>query len=94
MSESAVSDKLLLLYGLARNRRSPKRPSEPRPSGAHPEQGEVRKDGAAYRLRVTAALINPHFSDMEKLFDKYKSALGIKWTITASRAESSPRSKV
>ena len=30
MSESAVSDKPLLLYGLARNRRSPKRPSEPR----------------------------------------------------------------
>ena len=27
--------------GLARNRRSPKRPSEPRPSGAHPEEGGV-----------------------------------------------------
>jgi hypothetical protein len=26
---------------LARNRRSPKRPSEPRLSGAHPEEGEV-----------------------------------------------------
>ena len=39
MSESAVSAKLLLGYGLARNRRSPKRPSEPRPSGAH--LGEV-----------------------------------------------------
>ena len=52
MSESAVSDKLLLLYGLARNRRSPKRPSEPRPSGAHPEEGEVGKDGAAYPSRM------------------------------------------
>jgi hypothetical protein len=28
---------------LARNRRSPKRPSEPRPSGVHPEEGEVKK---------------------------------------------------
>jgi hypothetical protein len=35
---------------LARNRRSPKRPSEPRPSGVHPEEGEVRKDGAAFLL--------------------------------------------
>jgi hypothetical protein len=26
---------------LARNRRSPKRPSEPRLSGVHPEEGEV-----------------------------------------------------
>ena len=26
---------------LARNRRSPKRPPEPRPSGAHPEEGAV-----------------------------------------------------
>jgi hypothetical protein len=39
--ESAVRDKPLLIYGLARNRRSPKRPSEPRPSGVHPEEGEV-----------------------------------------------------
>jgi hypothetical protein len=29
VSESAVRDKPLLVYGLARNRRSPKRPSEP-----------------------------------------------------------------
>jgi len=29
---------------LARNRRSPKRPSEPRPSGAHPEEDAVEKD--------------------------------------------------
>jgi hypothetical protein len=28
---------------LARNRRSPKRPSEPRPSGVHQEEGEVEK---------------------------------------------------
>jgi hypothetical protein len=33
---------------LARNRRSPKRPSEPRPSGAHPEEDEVGKDGIAF----------------------------------------------
>jgi hypothetical protein len=31
---------------LARNRRSPKCPSEPRPSGVHLEEAEVAKDGA------------------------------------------------
>jgi hypothetical protein len=41
VSESAVSAKPLLVYGLARNRRSPKRPSEPRPSGVHPHEGGV-----------------------------------------------------
>jgi hypothetical protein len=41
VSESAVRDKPLLDYGLAGNRRSPKRPSEPRPSGVHPEEGVV-----------------------------------------------------
>ena len=40
MSESAVSAKRNGV-SLARNRRSPKRPSEPRPSGAHPEEGAV-----------------------------------------------------
>jgi hypothetical protein len=44
--ESAVRDKPLLIYGLARNRRSPKRPSEPRPSGVHPEEGEVGRKTA------------------------------------------------
>jgi len=52
VSESAVRDKPLLVYGLARNRRSPKRPSEPRPSGAHPEEDEVGKDGVAFLLRL------------------------------------------
>ena len=42
MSESAVRDKPLLGYGLARNRRRPKRPPEPRPSGVHPEEDEVK----------------------------------------------------
>ena len=41
MSESAVSDKLLLVYGLARNRRSPKGPAEPRLRGVHPDEGAV-----------------------------------------------------
>jgi hypothetical protein len=36
---------------LARKRRSPKRPSEPRPSGVHPAEDAVGKDGAAFRLR-------------------------------------------
>jgi hypothetical protein len=35
---------------LARNRRSPKRPSEPRPSGAHPEEGEEEKRCEATEL--------------------------------------------
>ena len=43
MRESAVSAKPLLVYGLARNRRRPKRPSEPRPSGAHPEECAVER---------------------------------------------------
>ena len=46
MSESAGSDKPLLFYGLARNRRRPKRPSEPRPSGVHPKESEVGKETA------------------------------------------------
>jgi hypothetical protein len=41
VSESAVSDKPLLVYGLARNRRNPKRPSEPRLRGARPEEAVV-----------------------------------------------------
>ena len=39
MSEGAASAKPLLVYGLARNRRSPKRPPEPRPSGGPPGRG-------------------------------------------------------
>jgi hypothetical protein len=52
VSEGAASDKLLLVYGLARNRRSPKGPSEPRLWGVHPEVDVVGKDGAAFRLRL------------------------------------------
>ena len=52
MRESAVRDKLLLVYGLARNRRSPKRPSEPRPSGVHPEEGAVEKKTRSYRIAL------------------------------------------
>jgi hypothetical protein len=44
--ESAVRDKPHWLYGLARNRRSPKRPSEPRPSGVRLEEVEVGKKTA------------------------------------------------
>jgi hypothetical protein len=36
-----VSAKPLLVYGLARNRRSPKRAAEPRPSGVHPGEDAV-----------------------------------------------------
>jgi hypothetical protein len=50
VSESAVRDKPLLVYGLARNRRSPKRPSEPRLSGRSPGRGEVgRRCAASYQ---------------------------------------------
>ena len=47
-SESAVSAKLGLVLCLARNRRRPKRPSEPRPSGAHPEEDVVGRRRGAY----------------------------------------------
>jgi hypothetical protein len=50
VSESAVRDKPPLLYGLARNRRSPKRPSEPRPSGVHPEEDVVEKRQRSFPL--------------------------------------------
>ncbi len=39
MSESAVRDKPLLVYGLARNRRSPKRLSEPPAKRRPPGRG-------------------------------------------------------
>jgi len=47
VSESAVSAKRGGV-SLARNRRSPKRPSEPRPSGVHPEEGEVEEKMRSY----------------------------------------------
>jgi len=53
VSESAVSAKPLLVYGLARNRRSPKRRSEPRPSGVHPEEGAVEWRNAVTLNRIT-----------------------------------------
>ena len=53
MSESAVSDKPLLLYGLARNRRSPKRPSEPRFMRRTPGGGRSgERCAAAYILAL------------------------------------------
>ena len=42
MSESAVSAKRGWV-SLARKRRHPKRPSEPRPSGVHPEEDAVEQ---------------------------------------------------
>jgi hypothetical protein len=53
VSESAVRDKPLLVHGLARNPRSPKRPSEPaRSSGVHPEEAEVGKGSVAFRFEI------------------------------------------
>jgi len=43
---------------LARNQRSPKRPPEPQPSGAHPEEVAVEKDGEAFPLRVHGGTVN------------------------------------
>ena len=74
MRESAVSAKLLLGYGLARNRRSPKRPSEPRPSGAHPEEAQWKENAKPPRferllrmcgiLLVLIAEIEPSWADL------------------------------
>jgi len=61
VSESAVRDKPLLGYRLARNRRSPKRPPEPRPSGVHPETAEVGEDGVAHSLRLLEGLARDGF---------------------------------
>jgi len=36
-------------FGLARNRRGPKRLPEPRPSGVHPEEGVVGEEGTPYQ---------------------------------------------
>jgi hypothetical protein len=51
VSESAASAKRVVV-SLARHRRSPKRRSEPRSSGVHPDEAVVGKDGAALPLRV------------------------------------------
>jgi len=52
VSESAVSDKPLLFHGLARNRRIPKRPSEPRPMWRPPEGG--RSGEKSRRLQLVS----------------------------------------
>src|SRR5271165_28927 len=49
VSESAVSDKPLLVYGLARKRRSPKRPSEPRIMRRSPGGGRSGKKSRSFR---------------------------------------------
>jgi hypothetical protein len=46
-----VSDKTLWVLGLARNRRGPKRPSEPRLSGVHTEEAQWNKGVKLPRLR-------------------------------------------
>ena len=51
-----MSDKLLLVLGLAQNRRSPKRPSEPRPSGVHPEEVQWKKGAKPPRVRLEGEL--------------------------------------
>ena len=60
MSESAVLDKLPSLFGLARNRRRPKRLPEPRPSGVHPEEVGVREwcEGTAHLVEKDSEFKN------------------------------------
>jgi len=68
VSESAVSAKRGVGVSLARNRRSPKRPSEPRPSGVHPEEAKWKKLAKPYtsdlpvRQPYTTSESNPAFS--------------------------------
>jgi hypothetical protein len=53
VSESAASAKPLLVYGLARNRRSPKRPSEPAAKRASPRKSaQWRKDAKPPRVQI------------------------------------------
>ncbi len=47
---------------LARNRRSPKRPSEPRPSGVHPEEAEVGEDGEVLSTERQLVVSNFHLA--------------------------------
>jgi hypothetical protein len=61
--ESAASAKPFLVYGLARNRRSPKGPSEPRPSGVHPEEGAVEKRQRSFPLENDGWLLGMGVQD-------------------------------
>ena len=49
-----MRDKHALSFG-ATPAHQPERPSEPRPSGVPPEEGEVKKDGVAAPLRFSVA---------------------------------------
>jgi hypothetical protein len=70
-----VSAKSLLVYGLARNRRSAKRPSEPRPSGVHPEEGEVEKDGAAFLVGLSVGLKKDGLQKLAQPVDAFGQSL-------------------
>ena len=65
VSESAVSGKVLLGVSLARNRLSPKRPSEPRPSGVHPEEDVVEKRQRSFPLENDGWLLGMEVSTPE-----------------------------
>jgi hypothetical protein len=73
--ESAVRAKPLLVYGLARNRRSPKRPSEPRPSGVHPEEDAAEKDGAAFLVRLPVGLKKDGLQKLAQCVDAFGQSL-------------------
>jgi hypothetical protein len=48
---------------LARNRRSPKRPCEPRPSGVHPEEDAVEKRQRSFPLENDGCLLGMGVQD-------------------------------
>jgi hypothetical protein len=66
VSESVVRAKRGLGFGLARNRRGPKRPSEPRLRGVHPAEGavgekQIRHQEVIARSRFSIELATPWF---------------------------------
>ena len=88
MSESAVSAKPLLLYGLARNRRSPKRPSEPRPSGLHPEGDAVKKRQPSFPLE------NDEWNGFGKFLVRHKSGILRKTSFTGETILTKDKRKI
>ena len=53
-------------FSLARNRRSPKRPSEPRPSGVHLEEAEVDRSRVAFVALCLKSSVNWSFSALRR----------------------------
>jgi hypothetical protein len=80
VSESAVSAKPLLVYGLARNRRNPKRPPEPRPSGAHPGEGTVERRQRSFPLGNDGWLLGMGLEDTAGTHENQRIGWKASWT--------------